>query len=78
MVGLSKYSIAKEIIENGVQRATDAGVDVSDVHEATLVLLVQALKDARGGDNVRGLLQYELDNVGSGGFVEVARGGGHS
>ena len=46
--------------------------------EATIVMLVQALKEAKGPDHVRGILQYEMDSLGSGGVYEIARGGGHS
>ena len=43
-----------------------------------LISLVQQMKDARGVDYIRSILQYEIDSLGSGGTFEIQRGGGHS
>ncbi len=75
---MSKYSIANELVATAREKAEAAGLDSTDVHEATLVMLVQALKESRGAQNTRGILQYEIDSLGSGGVYEIARGGGHS
>ena len=75
---MSKYSIANELVAAAQERAEAAGLDTADVHEATLVMLVQALKESRGPQTTRGILQYEIDSLGSGGVYEIARGGGHS
>ena len=74
----SKYGIANELIAKIESRSSEASLDAADVQEATIVMLVQALKDARGPAYVRSMLQYEIDSLGSGGVYEIARGGGHS
>ncbi len=74
----SKYALAKDTLASMDERAGGAGLDTADVQEAMLVTLVQALKEARGPDYLRGVLQYEIDSLGSGGVYEIARGGGHS
>ncbi len=74
----SKYGIANDLIAQVSPLAAEHSLDSADVHEATIVMLVQALKEAKGPDYVRGILQYEMDSLGSGGVYEIARGGGHS
>lgn len=74
----SKYGIANEIIADIASRSQQHNLDAADAQEATLVMLVQALKETRGRDYTRGVLQYEIDSLGSGGVYEIARGGGHS
>ncbi len=74
----SKYALAKELIASINESATANNLSAHDVQEATLVMLVQALKAAGGADYTRGILQYEIDSLGSGGVYEIARGGGHS
>ena len=74
----SKYGIANDLIAQIEPLAGENNLEPADVHEATIVMLVQALKDAKGPDFVRSILQYEMDSLGSGGVYEIARGGGHS
>ena len=75
---MSKYGVAKELIEAAHEKAAATGIDTEDVMEATLVLLVQELKPLRGVASLRSFLQYEIDSLGSGGVYEIQRGGGHS
>ena len=75
---MSKYSIANELVAAAAEKASAEGLDEVDVQEATLVMLVQALKASKGPRDIRGILQYEIDSLGSGGVYEIARGGGHS
>ncbi|MEM9622198.1 MAG: hypothetical protein AAF993_11145 [Pseudomonadota bacterium] len=74
----SKYALANQLIEQLQSSSGQHKLDTPDVEEATLVMLVQALKSSKGADYTRGILQYELDSLGSGGVYEIARGGGHS
>ena len=71
----TKYAIARELIDQLHQYADSNGLDKTDVEEATLILLIQALKIH--GQRVNGLLQYEIDNLGTSVF-EIQRGSGHS
>jgi hypothetical protein len=74
----SKYALAKQVNDELVQQAQAAAIDVADVQQATLVLLVQALKSSLPIPALKSFLQYEIDNLGSGNVFEVPRGGGHS
>jgi len=74
----TKYGIANELIAQVEPMSRDNNIDPADAYEATIVMLVQAMKEAKGPDYVRGVLQYEMDSLGSGGVYEIARGGGHS
>ena len=73
----TKYPIAQELIDQLHQYADSNGLDKTDVEEATLILLIQALKNSRGSESMRGLLQYEIDNLRTSMF-EIQRGSGHS
>ena len=75
---MSKYAVAKDVLTHTVSLADSAGLDPVDVQEALLILLVQALKEGRGAEYMRGILQYEADSLGSGGVHDLPRGGGHS
>lgn len=74
----TKYGIANELIAQIDSHAGLNSLDPADVQEATVVMLVQALKASKGADYTRSMLQYEIDSLGSGGVYEIARGGGHS
>ena len=73
----TKYAIARELIDQLHQYADSNGLDKTDEEEATLILLIQALKNSQGSKSMRGLLQYEIDNLGTSVF-EIQRGSGHS
>ncbi len=72
----SKYDVAKKVIEDINAYAHE--VEPVEAQEATMVLLVQALKKTRGVDYLHGLLQCEIDNLGRSDVYDVARGMGHS
>ncbi|GIS19634.1 MAG: hypothetical protein CM15mP120_15500 [Pseudomonadota bacterium] len=42
----TKYAIARELIDQLHQYADSNGLDKTDVEEATLILLIQALKNS--------------------------------
>ncbi len=70
---VSKYGLARELIEELGRRSRDAGLDPDDVEEALLISLVQSLKARRGSADVRSVLQYEIDSLGSGDVYEIQR-----
>ena len=49
----SKYSIARNLIEQLQQHAESHSLDPTDVQEATMILLIQALRESRGSDSMR-------------------------
>lgn len=69
----SKYGLAKDAIAQLNDAAASSGIDAADAQEALLISLVQTLKELRGADNLRGVLQYEVDSLGSGGVHEIQR-----
>ena len=73
----SKYTIARDLIDPLHQQADSQGLDQTDVEEAAMILLILALKNSRGSESMRGLLQYEIDSLGTSVF-EIQRGSGHS
>ena len=70
---MSKYSLAKTVIEQLADASADEGVEVADAQEALLISLVQELKQSRGPEYLKSLLQYEVDSLGSGGQYEIQR-----
>ncbi len=61
-----------------VEDADKAGIDQADAYDALLVSIIDMMKVAGRSNDLRSLLQVELDNLGSGGIYELPRGGGHS
>ena len=57
---MSKYSLAKDVLEQLAGTSSAEGVDVADAQEALLITLIQAMKETRGSDYLKGLLQYEV------------------
>ena len=75
---MSKYGLAKSTLAELENNAHTAGIDKVDAYEALLIMTVQNMKELEGVRDLRGLLQYEIDSLGSGGVHEIQRGGGHS
>jgi hypothetical protein len=74
----SKYTIANTLADDLAASATVEALPLGEVQGATLVTLIQALKATTSVQSLRGLLQYEIDSLGSGDVYEVVRAGGHS
>ena len=73
----TKHSIAKDALAAAKSQAADADLTHSEVLEAMLSHLIEGMKEA-GTKDLRGLLQYEVECLGSDGIHELPRGGGHS
>ena len=70
---ISKYGLAKETLEALKAASAENNIAEDDAQEALLITLIQSLKEHRGADNLRGILQYEVDSLGSGGVHEIQR-----
>jgi len=70
---MSKYSVAKQAISDAVTAGQSENLDAADVLEALIVSAVQSLKEERDAAYVKGVLQYEVDSLGSGGTYEIQR-----
>lgn len=73
----TKYGLAKELLAELESRSNATALNAAEVQEALLVSLVDLMKRSGEHRDLRGLLQYELDNLG-GGTYDLPRGGGHS
>ena len=69
----TKYSIAKEVLEQVAAQAQSEGVAEDEVQEALMILIIQNLAKVRDAGNVKSLLQYEMDSLSSGGVYEIQR-----
>jgi len=74
----SKYSLAKAAMRQLVDSAESAGIEPDDAYEALLISIIHDFKERKATQNLRSLLQYEVDNLGGTGAVDLPRGGGHS
>ncbi|MEZ5559927.1 MAG: hypothetical protein R3E86_15450 [Pseudomonadales bacterium] len=59
---MSAYSIAKQSIEQALKEAAAAGVDQETVLRAVLGTLVERYRELKGVDDLKSVLQYQLDN----------------
>ncbi len=59
---MSAYSIAREQTDAALTAAADAGIDAETVLRALLGTVVERYREARGADDLRAVLQYQLDN----------------
>lgn len=72
------HSLAKEALQQVKQKAVDAGLAPSAVLEALLTWLLLEMNDDPEIADLKGLVQSELNALGSGGSFDIPRGGGHS
>lgn len=60
---MSAYSIARQHMDAAQAEAAEAGVDIDTLLRAMLATLAERYRDARGPDDLRAVLQYQLDNA---------------
>ena len=70
---MSKYSIAKQLIEQGVAKGNENSIDEHEVIEALLVLAIQELVNRKGAGSTRQFVQYQLDSMAADGLYEIQR-----
>jgi hypothetical protein len=61
---MSKYTYAKEGINQALAAGQAAGIDPHDILSALIVQCVDTMQHQVGKDETRVLLTYELDNLG--------------
>jgi hypothetical protein len=61
-IDVSTYSIAREHMDNALRDARTAGVDPETLLRAVLATMVERYRDLKGPDDLRAVLQYQLDN----------------
>lgn len=60
---MSAYSIAREHIDAALKEAAEAGIDSDPLLRAMLATLAELYRDLKGPDDLRAVLQYQLDNA---------------
>ena len=60
---MSAYGIAKQQIDGALSAASESGVDEEMVLRALLSTLVERYRALRGVDDLKAVLQYQIDNV---------------
>lgn len=60
---MSAYGIAREHVDAALAGADDAGMDREVVLRAMLATLAERYRDLKGPDDLRAILQYQLDNA---------------
>jgi hypothetical protein len=59
---LSAYSIARQHVEGALADAKQTGVDPETLLRALLATMVEHYRELKGPDDVRAVLQYQIDN----------------
>ena len=75
---MSKYALAKELLETGYKKGIEISLDEGDVAEVMVVQSIQELIRVKGAKYVREFLKYEADSVSEKEVFEIQRGSGHS
>lgn len=60
---VSAYSIAREHVEGAVSQAEASGVEAEAVLRALLATLAERYREMKGADDLRAVLQFQLDNA---------------
>lgn len=60
---MSAYSIAKQHIDAALADGEGAGVDADTLLRAMLATLAERYRDVKGPEDLRSVLQFQLDNA---------------
>lgn len=60
---MSAYTIAREHLAAAESQAEAAGVDAETLMRAVLATLAERYRELKGADDLRAILQYQLDNA---------------
>lgn len=61
---MSAYSVAREAVNDALSKSQAEGVDTETLLRALLGTIAEQYRDLNGADDLRRVLQYELDNAG--------------
>ena len=59
---MSAYSIARQQVDVSLAAAADAGVDSEATLRALLGIVAERYRELQGADDLKAVLQYQLDN----------------
>jgi len=60
---MSAYTIAREHVDAALGQAESAGVDADGLLRAMLATLAERYRDLKGADDLRAVLQFQLENA---------------
>lgn len=60
---MSAFSIAKHHLDEALAAAAESGIDAETVLRALLATVAERYRDLRGSDDLRAVLQFQLDNA---------------
>ena len=70
---MSKYALAKELLDSGYKKAKELSLDEADVAEVMVVQSIQELIRVKGAKYVKEFLKYEADSVSEKNVFEIQR-----
>lgn len=59
---MSAYSIARQHMDGALAEAAESGVDADTLLRAMLATLAERYRDLKGPEDLKAVLQYQLDN----------------
>lgn len=60
---MSAYSIARSHVDAALREAADAGTDAETLLRALLATVTERYRELKGADDLRQVLQFQLDNA---------------
>ena len=60
---MSAYTIARQHVEVALAEAAESGIDGETLLRALLVTLAERYRTLKGPDDLRAVLQFQLDNA---------------
>lgn len=61
---MSAYSIARSHVDASLAEAAESGIDADALLRALLATLSERYRELKGADDLRAVLQFQLDNAG--------------
>lgn len=59
---MSAYAIARQHVDAALAEAAETGIDAATVLRALLAILAERYREREGPDDLRAVLQFQLDN----------------
>lgn len=60
---MSAYSIARSHVDASLAEAAESGIDADALLRALLATLSERYRELKGADDLRAVLQFQLDNA---------------
>jgi hypothetical protein len=60
---VSAYSIARQQVDGALRAAAESGIEADVVLRALLATLAERYREQKGADDLRAILQFQMDNA---------------